>query len=111
MKNYLQHGDRITVTAPTGGVASGAPVLVGAIFGVANFTAAEGKEVEIDLIGVFSLAKVSALAIAIGDKLYYDAATGLVNKTSSGNSLVGVAASAAANPSATVAVRLNGIAI
>jgi predicted RecA/RadA family phage recombinase len=51
---------------------------------------------------------VSALAIAIGDKVYFDAATGLVNKTASGNTLIGVATSAAANPSGTVNVRLNG---
>jgi predicted RecA/RadA family phage recombinase len=51
---------------------------------------------------------VSALAIAAGDTLYFDAATKLVNKTSSGNTKIGVATEAAANPSATVAVRLNG---
>ena len=57
--------------------------------------------------GVWELAKTSALAIAVGDKLYWDAANKVVNKTDTGL-FVGVAVSTAANPSATVRVRLNG---
>lgn len=33
MKNFIQRGDVITVTAPTGGVSSGQGVLVGNLFG------------------------------------------------------------------------------
>lgn len=39
MKNFIQRGDMITVTAPTGGVTSGQGVLVGNLFGVAAKTA------------------------------------------------------------------------
>ena len=45
MKNYVQPGNIITLTAPYA-VASGDGLLVGAIFGVASGTAALGEAVE-----------------------------------------------------------------
>lgn len=107
MRNYIQPGNTLTIPAPDD-IVSGAPVLVGSIFGIANGDAASGADCDVDTVGVFEMDKVSALAIAVGDKVYYDAATGLVNKTSSGNTLIGAAVTAAANPSGTVNVRLNG---
>lgn len=107
MKNYVSSGDMLTLTAPAD-VASGAGALVGSIFGIAATTIASGAEGEFRTRGVFTLPKTSALAIAVGDKVYWDNTAKEVNKTASGNTLVGVAVSAAANPSATVDVRLNG---
>lgn len=107
MRNYVQKGENITLPAPAA-VSSGDPVLVGSLFGVAAGDAESGADLDLVTTGVFEMNKVSALAIAIGDKVYFDAATGLVNKTASGNTLIGVATSAAANPSGTVNVRLNG---
>lgn len=107
MKNYIQPGNTLTLTAPAE-IISGAVVIVGSIIGVANGAAANGAPVDVDTVGVFRLPKVSALAIATGDKVYYDSATKLVNKTAGGNTLLGVATEAAANPSPNVAVRLNG---
>ena len=60
------------------------------------------------MVGVFRLSKVAALAINPGDTVYWDATNSLVTKTASGNTKIGVATEAAANPSATVNVRLNG---
>ena len=57
---------------------------------------------------MFTLPKVAALAIAAGDVIYWDPAAKLVNKTASGNTKLGVATAAVANPSASVTVRLNG---
>jgi predicted RecA/RadA family phage recombinase len=37
MKNFLQTGNSVTVPAPTGGVASGVGVLIGALFGVTAY--------------------------------------------------------------------------
>ena len=42
-KNYRQDDDIITVTAPEGGVKSGAGVVLGALFGIAGADAAEGE--------------------------------------------------------------------
>ncbi|GLK71282.1 DUF2190 family protein [Ancylobacter dichloromethanicus] len=111
MRNFIQRGDVVTVPAPTGGILSGAGVLVGSLFGIACTTADEGADVEIDTTGVYELAKTSAQAWAVGAKVYFDATNKVATTTASGNSLIGVAMAAAANPSATGRVRLNGVSV
>lgn len=108
MRNYVQPGNTLTLTAPAE-VISGDIVAVGSIIGVANGDAANGAPVDVDTVGVFRLPKVAALAIAAGDVVYWDSAAKLVNKTASGNTKLGVATEAAANPSPNVTVRLNGV--
>lgn len=107
MRNFVQRGDTLDIVAAAA-VTSGAVVVAGSIIGVSNVDADIGDTFALDVVGVFTLPKVNALAIAVGDTLYYDAATKLVNKTASGNTKIGVAVSAAANPSPSVNVRLNG---
>lgn len=110
MKSFIQHGDILTVAAPTGGCVSGAIYKVGNIIGVAQCDAAEGADVELKLTGVFELAKTSAQAWAVGDKLYIIPASRLItNVAGTGNFEVGVATAVAANPSGTGYVRLNGV--
>ncbi len=107
MKNYIQPGDTLTLAAPSGGVVSGTAYLIGAgIFGVASQTAAVGVDFALKTSGVFELPKTSALAIAVGNLLYWDNTNKELNKTASGNTLVGVAVAAAVNPSATVRIKL-----
>jgi predicted RecA/RadA family phage recombinase len=106
MRNYVQAGGTLTVPAPYN-LDSGDMAVIGSIYGVAAIDAATGDDVQISTGGVFTLPKVSALAIAIGEKVYFDSAAKLVTKTASGNTLIGVAVTAAANPSASVNVRLN----
>lgn len=107
MQNFVQPGDVATITAPSGGCTSGVGILIGAhLFGVATTTVAEGAKCEALTEGVVLIAKTSALAIAIGDLLYWDATNKVVNKTSSSQKPVGYAVGAAANPSATVLMRL-----
>lgn len=106
MKNYVQAGNNLTLTAPYA-VESGDGALVGSIFGVAAGDAESDDEVDIVTTGVFTLPKTSALAISVGDKVYWDDTAREVNKTDT-NTLIGVAVSAAINPSATINVRLNG---
>ena len=105
MKNFVQKGENLTLPAPYA-LSSGAGALVGSIFGVAAGDADNGADVDLVTEGVFEMPKVSALAISIGDKLYWDDTAKLVNKTASGNTLIGVAVTAAANPSGTVNVKL-----
>lgn len=107
MKNFVQTGDNVTLPAPYD-LDSGDGALVGAIFGIASGAAAAGEDFDSVTRGVFELPKVSALAIGIGAKVYWDNAAKLVNTTAAGNTLIGTAVAAAANPSATVNVRLNG---
>jgi predicted RecA/RadA family phage recombinase len=108
MRNYVQPGDSLTLTAPSGGVVSGTGYLIGAIFGVAAVTAAEAAAFELLIKGVFSLAKTSAQAWTEGQKIYRHAGTGAMDNDPTTGPLVGVAAAAAANPSSTGIVRLNG---
>jgi len=100
MKNFISTGDIITVTAPYD-VASGAGVLVGAIFGFAVTSAKSGEQVNIKRSGVFDHAKTSAQAWTEGVALYWDNTNKVLTTTASGNTLVGAAAAVAANPSAT----------
>lgn len=107
MKNYVQRGDVLTLIAPYA-VASGAGLLVGSIFGVATADAASGAEVETKTEGVFDLAKTSAQAWTAGVLIYWDNTNKVATTSSSDNKLIGAATRAAANPSATGRVRLNG---
>lgn len=106
MKNYVKEGQTITVTAPYN-VLSGGLLLKGTHFvGVATSDALSGAEVEAITTGVVNVAKTSALAISVGDAVYLDNAAKVVNKTAAAQKQVGIAVSDAANPSATVWVRL-----
>lgn len=107
MKNYVQKGDTVTVIAPTD-VASGDGVLVGSLFGIATSSALAGAEVEIQTVGVNTMAKVPAQAWAQGAPVYWDNAAKNVTTTAGSNTKIGVAILAAANPSTVGTVRLNG---
>jgi predicted RecA/RadA family phage recombinase len=106
MKAYVQPGRSLTVSAPAGGVLSGQGVLIGTLFGIAQYDAVEGAEVEILTEGVVEIPKTSALQIDVGDRLFWDATNKVVNKTATAQICVGVAVSAAANPSASVRMKL-----
>lgn len=108
MKNYVQPGDVLTLIAPSGGVVSGTPYLIGTIFAIAAYSAAAGAEFEGKVCGVFDVPKVSAQAWTQGATIYWDDTAKLFTTVSTSNTKVGVATLAAANPSSTGRVRLNG---
>ena len=105
MKNYVQEGKTITVTAPAA-VASGQFVTVGAIRGVAAFDAAQGEPVEVATEGVFTLPKVAADNIGVGDLLYWTGTACTKTAGTGSKPLVGVATKAAAVNVTTVQVKL-----
>lgn len=108
MKNYIQPGRTVTVAAPSGGVVSGQPVLIGSLFGVCATTQAETLDVEIDTEGVFELTKLTTDVVTVGAKLYWDSANSRLTITPGTGSkpLVGVAAAAAGNGATLVRCRL-----
>ncbi len=108
MKTLIQPGNIITVTAPVGGVSSGDGVLIGSLFGVATYDAAEGESLEIQMTGVMSLPKLSTDNVAVGDPLYWDATNGQLTVTATDNKLVGVAVFAAGSGATSVEIRMNG---
>ena len=106
MKNYIQNGDVLTL-APGADVASGVGYLFGAaLFGVAVSSATHGIASAFQCEGVVEIGKTSALAIAVGDRLFWDPTNKVVNKTTTAQQCVGIAVEAAANPSATVKMLL-----
>lgn len=109
MKNFIKPGSVITAIAPAGGCISGNLYRINSLIGVASADAVAGAEVELVPEGVFTLAKTSAQAWAVGEPVYSIAGTNvLTNVPGTGNYLVGVATAIAANPSATGQARLNG---
>ncbi len=103
--NFVQPGQVLTLTAPSGGVTAGSGYLIGAMFVVALHKAPAGESFEGQLTGVWSLPKTSAQAWTEGAALYWDGSK--VTTAESTNTLIGHAAAAAANPSATGLVRLS----
>jgi predicted RecA/RadA family phage recombinase len=111
-KNYLHEGWTIVVPAPTGGVHSGDPILVGGFFGVANYDAEQTLPVEITLGGVWQLPKAAIVTFAVGAAVYFDATAGNVTSVSTrGNKLIGAATQCAGASDAVAIVRLNGVSV
>lgn len=106
MKTFKQAGNVLTL-APGADVAAGIGYLFGAgLFGVATQAVANGVAGEFVVEGIVEIAKTSALAIAVGDRVFWDAGNKVVNKTTVAQQCVGVAVEAAGNPSATVKIKL-----
>lgn len=72
MKTYKQEGEVLTLT-PGAAVASGIGYLFGAgLFGVATQDVAISTPGEFVVEGVVEIGKTSALAISVGDRLFWD---------------------------------------
>ena len=107
MKNFVQPGEVLTLTAPYA-LTSGDGFKVGGIIALATADAANGAPVEGVVAGVYDVKKTSAQAWTVGLKLYWDDTAKEFTSTSTSNTLAGVAGAVAANPSAIGRVRLNG---
>jgi predicted RecA/RadA family phage recombinase len=109
MKNFVQEGDVLTYTAPTGGTVSGRGEKIGDILVIATETKAQTLPFTGVRTGVVEHAKVSAQAWTEGQQVNWDAAAKVFTTVTTGNFRAGVAAAAAANPSATGKVVLSGV--
>jgi len=108
MKNFVQPGDILTVTAPYA-LASGDGCLVNTLFGVACGAYGNGvTNAEIKTTGVFDITALTTDVGAVGAAAYWDNTNKRITVTSSGNTKVGVFAGAKANGETTARVRLNG---
>lgn len=104
MKNYIQKGDVITVTA-SADITGGSMVVVGSLVGIAVTDIANGAKGEIALEGVYEVGK-EADDIAIGVKLYHKSSTGTVTTTATSNTFAGYAFAAAGTAATTVQLKL-----
>lgn len=105
-KTYIQEGDILTLT-PAAAVVAGVGYQFGTgLFGIALEDVVISTPGAFAVEGVWEVAKTSALAISVGDRVFWDSTNKVVNKTSAGQQCVGIAVADAANPSATVKVKL-----
>ena len=108
MKTFVQNGEVMELTAPYDRL-SGEGALIGALFGVATVDVLNGAAANFLIQGVVTIKKTSAQAWTQGALIYWDNTAKEATNVSTSNTRIGVAAVAAANPSATGTVRLNGI--
>jgi predicted RecA/RadA family phage recombinase len=106
--NYVQSGDESLDLAAPYAVAAGAGALIGSMFVVALVTLANGAVGAFKRNGVWNLAKNSAEAWTVGQKVYWDNTNKVVTSTVGSNTLIGCAGAVAVNPSSVGRVILNG---
>lgn len=103
MKNFVEKGETITVTAG-GAIASGSIVSIGAIAGISAGAYETGETAVVNLCGVYTVTKVTADVIAQGAKLYVIA--GEAGTTVGSNVFLGYAHNSAAGVAGTINVLL-----
>ena len=108
MKNFVAVGNILTLPAPAA-LTSGQGALIGSIFGVAQKDASNGEDVAILVTGVFELPKAASQAWTVGAKVYWDNTAKEATKTTTSNTLIGVAVVAVAGGASDIIgrVRLN----
>lgn len=104
--NFVQEGKTLNYTPSGDDIASGDFVLIGTIGGIAKTDIADGKTGAVHISGVYSVPKASG-AVTQGAKLYWSTANSNLTTTATDNTIVGVAAEAAASGDATVKILLN----
>lgn len=83
MKNFIQSGDAIIHTVSGSAIASGAPVQIGNMVGIAAMDGAVGEDIPVNLKGVFKITKVGSQAWAKGDEIFWDHTNSVFTKTAS----------------------------
>lgn len=106
-KNYRAPGDKINVTAPSGGLTSGQGYVASQVFTVIETAAAENVVVAANVRGIFELAVLSTDVVAVGDRLWWDDGNSRLTKTASTHLFAGTAANASPNGVAVVELNLN----
>lgn len=109
MKTFIQPGETVTVTAPSGGAVSGVGYMTGNLFGVWAFSADAGADCEMTTEGVFDIAKDTS-SYSVGDAVYWDEDNKKASASgfSAGLTRIGVAIVAAVSGDSSVRCRLDG---
>lgn len=105
--NYIQPGKVLAFTAPYQRN-SGEGALIGSIFVVALGTVANAATGQFATSGVWTLTKLNTDVFTEGVLVYWDNTNKRCTVTATGNTRIGVAIAAAANPTTTGKVYLNG---
>lgn len=110
-KGFVQLGNTVTFTAPSGGVINGHAYKIGALVVIADITAAEGQECEGHTKGVWALDKTAADTPAQFAKAYLLADGSAITTVATSNTLIGVFTEAYASGDTVCHVRLNGVSV
>jgi predicted RecA/RadA family phage recombinase len=108
MKNFVQEGEVLTLTAAAN-LTAGTGVKIGDILVIPTITVLSGAQFTGVVRGVVEHAKLSAQAWTEGQQVNWDNTNMRFTTVTTGNFRAGVAAAAAANPSATGKVLLSGV--
>lgn len=100
-------GAWLTFTA-AGSLTGGQGFLAVDVFGVILASVTAGQTATLQVRGTFTLPKVSGDTFAFGTRLYWDAGTGKLTTTSSGNRTVGVSTAVFAPGTTSASVALSG---
>ena len=107
MAEYSQRGEALDYTnAGSAKIEAGDVIVLGTKIGVAGCGIAVGAAGSVYVEGVYKFAKATD-AITIGAAVYWDATNENITTTSTGNTLAGYAAAAAASADTTVLVKIN----
>lgn len=90
MRNFIQPGDILPLTAPGGGVVSGTPYQIGQLVVIAGKSAAATETFPGQTVGVFDVPKAASQAWAEGEPVYFDGS--VFTTVATGNVLAGNAA-------------------
>lgn len=113
--NFQQRGDVLHIAAVAAAVASGQVLATGNLLGVAAGSAAIGQPLEVNLVGVYVVPKVSAAVIAQGETLTWDASAAAFDDNlavPAAGDITGAAAvawEAGASGATTIAVKFTGV--
>ena len=110
MKNYVQPGGAIDVTAPYAVNAGGGMLIGSGLFGIAVDTMASGATGPIWTDGVFDITKNTGAgeSYVAGQRVFWDNTNKRLTSTSTGNLNVGVTVATAATGDATARVVIDG---
>ncbi len=103
---FVQCGDAIDYTPPAD-TGAGSVIVLGELVGVTKHDIRANTLGSIAVVGVFDIDKDAAIAIAAGDKVYWNQTNTQAVTTATGNKLLGKAVAAAAVNAPTVRVRLS----
>ncbi len=106
MKNAVQDGIALTLTAPYALATSGLMFKVGSIIAVAQSAALNGATVVGVVEGVFDAVKLTTDVVTLGQVLYWDDTNKRLTTTASTHAKAGYATEAASGSATTVKIRL-----
>lgn len=111
MINFVQPGDVITLTSPSGGVVVGVPKQIGQIVVVPTNTVAQTLPFEGCVTGVFDVPKIGSQAWTEGAVVFWDEGNDRATTAGAGNIQLGIAVAAVGSGAGetTGRVRLDGI--